>query len=86
MDLRRYDYPTARVTVTLEDGRVLNEDVAAHRGDFHNPASQTELEGKFMSLAEGVIGREKAESVIEAAGRLDTLKTVAELTNLLTGG
>ncbi len=86
MDLRRYDYPTARVTVTLEDGRVLNEDVAAHRGDFRNPASQTELEGKFMSLAEGVIGREKAESVIEAAGRLDTLKTVAELTDLLTGG
>ena len=85
MDLRRYDYPTAKVTVTLEDGRVLNENVVAHRGDFRNPAAQDEMEDKFLALAEGTLARERAESVVETVGRLDSLKTVSELTTLLTG-
>ena len=86
MDLRRYDYPTAKVTVVLEDGRSLQEDVAAHRGDFQNPAPQTELEAKFLSLSRDSLGQDRANAVIDAVSRLDDLAHVNALTELCQAG
>ena len=40
MDLRRYDYPAAKVAISLKDGRTLTENVTAHHGDTENPASR----------------------------------------------
>ena len=56
MDLRRYDYPTARVTVNLNDGRSLKQEVTAHRGDSRNPVTRDELHGKFLALAGESLG------------------------------
>ena len=56
MDLRRYDYPAARVTVALNNGRTLSESVVAHHGDHHNPASPAELREKFVFLATDTLG------------------------------
>ena len=86
MDLRRYDYPTAKVTLVLADGRSLQEDVVAHRGDFHNPAPQDELEAKFLSLSRDVLGQDGAVAVIEAVGRMDAVENVNTLTELCRGG
>ena len=85
MDLRRYDYPSARVTVQLKDGRQLGESVTAHYGDQRNPASPQELLVKFRSLAQDSLGEAGAEQVIEAVSTLETMDQVGELTALLVG-
>jgi 2-methylcitrate dehydratase PrpD len=85
MDLRRYDYPAAKVAVSLKDGRVLTEDVIAHHGDTQNPASREELVGKFNFLVEDVLGKEGAVRVVETVGHLDALGNIRELTRLLKG-
>ena len=83
MDLRRYDYPSAKVAVLLKDGRTLNEDVTAHHGDTQNPASREELVGKFNFLAQDVLGEGGAARVVETVGYLDALGNIRELTRLL---
>ena len=83
MDLRRYDYPAARVAISLKDGRTLTEDVTAHHGDAENPASREELVAKFNFLAEDILGDEGAVQVAETVGYLDALENIRELTRLL---
>jgi len=83
MDLRRYDYPAAKVAISLKDGRTLTEDVTAHHGDTQNPASREELVGKFNFLVGEVLGGSGAARVVETVGQLDALGSVRELTRLL---
>ncbi len=83
MDLTRYDYPSSRVEVRLDDGRVFNESVTAHHGDTHNPASRDELVGKFTFLALDSLGEEGTHRVVDAVDRLDRLDGVKELTGIL---
>ena len=83
MNLRSYDYPAARVTVSLKDGRVIQESVTTQYGDSQNPASTEELTGKFTFLAQEVLGEERTQQVIKTVGDLDTLKDLGELTGLL---
>ena len=85
MDLRRYDYPAARVAISLKDGRTLTEDVTAHHGDTENPASPEELVGKFNFLVQDVLGEAGAVRVVETVGNLDALGNIKELTRLLKG-
>jgi 2-methylcitrate dehydratase PrpD len=86
MDLRRYDYPAAKVAISLKDGRTLTEDVTAHHGDTQNPASREELVGKFNFLVEDVLGGGGAARVVETVSHLDALGNVRELTRLLKRG
>ena len=86
MNLRSYDYPVSRVTVSLKDGRVIKESVTAQYGDTRNPASTEELTGKFTFLAQEVLGEERTQQVIETVGGLDTLEDLQELTGLLGEG
>jgi 2-methylcitrate dehydratase PrpD len=83
MDLRRYDYPAADVTVTLEGGRVISQRVTAHRGDAPNPATLEELIGKFGFLAIDSMGEEDISRIVKAVERLDDLAHIGELTRLL---
>ena len=83
MDLRRYDYPAAKVAVSLKDGRTLNEDVTAHHGDTQNPASREELVAKFNFLTQDVLGEVGAARVVETVGYLEALGNIRELTRLL---
>ena len=83
MDLRRYDYPTARVTVTLNDGRSLKQEVTAHRGDSRNPVPAEELRAKFLALSVETLGEERADRVMEVVNGLDKLGDIRELTGLL---
>ena len=84
MNLRRYDYPAARVAVQFADGRVLRAEVTSHHGDFSNPAGREELLGKFRFLSEDTLGMNGVRDVIDAAARLETLASVGELTALLS--
>ena len=86
MDLRRYDYPAAKVSISLKDGRIITEDVTAHHGDTQNPASREELVGKFNFLVEDVLGEDGSARVVETVSHLDALGNVRELTRLLPRG
>ena len=81
MNLRRYDYPSARVSVHLRDTRTLESSVASQRGDATNPASREDLLGKFRSLAGPTLGDGGAGRAIETAGRIDELENITELTD-----
>jgi 2-methylcitrate dehydratase PrpD len=85
MDLRRYDYPAAKVAVSLKDGRTFTENVTAHHGDTENPASREELVAKFNFLVEDILGDGRAARVAETVGHLDALENIRELTRLLRG-
>ena len=83
MDLRRYDYPAARVTVSLNDGRILSESVVAHHGDHRNPAPANELQEKFSFLASDSLGEDGVRQVSDTVARLEELSDIRELTALL---
>ena len=86
MSLRRYDYPSAKVAVSLKDGRRLEQSVTAQRGDYRNPVTTEELVAKFRFLATETLGEYKASQVIEIVKSLETLGNVRELTGLLQAG
>ena len=83
MNLRRYDYPAARVAVQLSDGRTLESSVVSQRGDATNPASRELLLGKFRSLAGPTLGDDGVERVVDAVGRMEKLRSIREMTGLL---
>ena len=85
MDLRRYDYPAARVTVSLNDGRILSESVVAHHGDHRNPATAEEMRRKFAFLTADSLGKHGVRDVTDAVSRLHEMGDIRELTALLRG-
>jgi len=85
MNMRRYDYPAARVAITLEDGRTLEGSASAHYGDSHNPRPREDLLAKFRTLAGDSLGEPGTELVIAATEGLEELGSIRELTRLLGG-
>lgn len=85
MNMRRYDYPAARVAITLNDGRTLEGSAGAHYGDSHNPRPRGDLLDKFRALAGESLGGEVTEQVIATVEQLDSLDSVRELAGLLGG-
>lgn len=86
MSMRRSDYPTASVTITLKDGRVFSQTTTVVRGDAGNPGSGEELVDKFLALAGESLGEAKAKEVVDTVGRVEELKDLKELTALLATG
>ncbi len=84
MNLRRYDYPSARVAVHLGDGRSLESSVVSQRGDATNPRSREDLLGKFRSLASPTLGDAGAGRVVAAVSEMETQGSVRELSRLLS--
>lgn len=84
MSLRRFDYPSARVTVRLQNGHEITDSVTAHRGDTHNPVPREELVEKFRFLANDSLGEEGVSRVVDLVGRIENLADVRELTEILS--
>jgi 2-methylcitrate dehydratase PrpD len=63
---------SARVTVTLTDGRQCTRTCDNARGDFQHPYQETELRAKFRELAALVLSREGVSVIEEALGCCDT--------------
>jgi 2-methylcitrate dehydratase PrpD len=80
MSPRRVDRPTARVCITLANGRVLEETATVVRGDAANPVPAEEVVAKFVGLAAPVLGEARARRVVHTVHELDTLKDVRDLT------
>lgn len=83
MSIRATDKPTARVSVTLRDGRILTGETITVRGDALNPRPREELVEKFLALATPALGEAGARRVVETVERLDDLADVRDLTLLL---
>ncbi len=80
MSPRSSDYPTARVRLTLRDGRVLEETTTVVRGDALNPAPVEEVIRKFLTLSSRVLGDSRARDVVETIHEVEALKDVRQLT------
>ena len=83
MSPRAADRLTARVRLSLRDGRVLEETAAIVRGDAVNPVPTAEVFEKFLALSSPILGEAKARKVTELTDELDTLKDVRDLTMYL---
>jgi 2-methylcitrate dehydratase len=68
------------LSVRLRDGRTLSERVDYPRGNAKNPLTDAELEAKFYTLAEPLLGRARAGA---ALGRLWQLEQVHRVTEIL---
>jgi 2-methylcitrate dehydratase len=67
------------VHVNLADGRTLTKRVDYPLGNAKNRLKDSELEGKFFSLAAPKIGKEGADKVVELAWKLDEATDVSKL-------
>ena len=76
---RSIDEAAADVTVHLKGGRKERVRVEHAVGSLERPMSDADLEAKFHGLADGIIGREKACSTIEACWKLGDARSVKDL-------
>jgi 2-methylcitrate dehydratase PrpD len=76
----------AVVEVELADGSRQSERVSAVRGMPRNPMSRAEVVAKARDLIAPVVGREKADRLIETVYAIETLSDVRALRPLLQRG
>ena len=69
----------ARVHVRLKDGRALVQDAHGARGYPATPASQAELDAKFLACARVALPEPAATDLLQRLGRLGTMESIAGL-------
>jgi 2-methylcitrate dehydratase PrpD len=84
IDAKGYDRIRSRIEVDTKDGRTLAQWAdERYRGGPSNPISDADLEAKFRMCAEGALGREAQDRVIDTVSRIDRLQRVEELADLI---
>jgi 2-methylcitrate dehydratase PrpD len=68
--------------VVMRDGRRLTHSVAVARGNPGNPLSDEELQGKFLVLAEPVLGARRAQRLMRGVLTLDTVEDAGAIARL----
>lgn len=71
------------ITVRLRNGGTLTERVDYPRGHARNPLTDGEVEAKFHSLADPVLGAERANALCKWAWRLHEIPRLDELSGLI---
>jgi 2-methylcitrate dehydratase PrpD len=74
---------SARVVLSLRDGRTLERHVAHNLGTPDNPMTDQQLEDKFLALASPTLGRNRAERVASTCWRfleVGDVRTLLDLT------
>ena len=69
--------------VHLKNGRTLSQDAHGARGYPERPASDAELDAKFMACATRVFSKEKAAQVLKWLRRFESLDDLLGLADLL---
>jgi 2-methylcitrate dehydratase PrpD len=67
---------SARVLITMQDGRKVEHFQAHRKGDPELPLSDTELNDKFHELVSPVIGEPAADSLLEQLWNVEKLQLV----------
>ena len=73
-------YPKRRggvVTLVMKDGTRLTERVLDPKGEGENPMSDADLERKFVSNCEPIVGKDKAARLLDAVWGFDRLDSLA---------
>ncbi|RDH80418.1 MmgE/PrpD family protein [Mycolicibacterium moriokaense] len=73
---------SARIRLTLKDGRTLDRHIAHNLGTPDNPMSDKQLQDKFVGLASPVLGGDRAAQIAATCWRLTELADVREVANL----
>ena len=73
---------SARVTVTLKDGRQATASRDMSRCDREQPDPEPEVRAKFYELASTVLTREGSAAVEHAVGQAETWASVSDLMTL----
>jgi 2-methylcitrate dehydratase len=60
-----------RVTVLLDDGTKLVEEVAFPPGHYRNPLDDDQLAAKFHGLIDPVLGKERGDEIWRRVARLE---------------
>jgi 2-methylcitrate dehydratase len=76
----------ARITAMLRDGSQQSVLIPVPLGDRTRPMDDDAVVGKFIHLAEPVIGASRAARVVDMTQRLDTIADVSALTAVLALG
>jgi 2-methylcitrate dehydratase PrpD len=76
------DEAGADVTAVLKDGRQIHVVIEHAIGSLERPMSDKDLEAKFHSQADEVLGATKAKALMDKAWRMTSLANVNELTRL----
>jgi len=72
-----------RITLTLDDGTTLVQEVEFPRGHAVNPMTDQEVEAKFRRLVDPLYGPEKAQAILARCWDLENLRSVTDLLRLL---
>jgi 2-methylcitrate dehydratase PrpD len=84
IDAKGYDRIRSRIEVDTKDGRTLVQWAdERYRGGPANPISDTDLEAKFRMCAEGALGRDAQDRLIETLSTIDRLQRVEDLAALM---
>lgn len=70
---------SAIVKVTLQGNRTIEKRVFDPKGDGDNPMSDADLERKFTTNCEPVIGAARCAALLESVGIFETLADVREI-------
>jgi 2-methylcitrate dehydratase PrpD len=73
---------SCRMTMKLDDGRRLVSQVDYPKGSIQVPMSDAELEEKFMTLAEPVVGPSNAKRIVDLVARIHACEDAGELMRL----
>ena len=77
---------SARVVLTLRDGRTLERHVAHNLGTPDNPMTDEQLEQKFAALASPVLGRNQTDELAQVCWKLPELDDIRPLLELTEPG
>ena len=73
-----------RVTVRTKDGREFTDEVLYPKGNPANQLTEDEFKGKFMDMAERVLGATQAEQLYDRARQLERVDNVADIAPLFS--
>ena len=69
----------ARITIRLDDGRVLEKYIQHAIGSKARPMSDATLEAKFRGLTDGVLSNDETDRLIKLCWNIETMGDVADL-------
>ena len=74
---------TARIEIELRDGRKLKRRATLEKGSDQKWISEAELREKFSAAASGTISKKRITALWQIFPKLDQLKNIAPLLNLI---
>lgn len=79
LSARHPEFCPSRVKIRLKDGREIEKQVDAPKGDYANPMTSEEVRKKFKGIFTGYGSEAQAAAVIDAVESLDSLPDIGAL-------